>query len=313
MNKIKFQYLIFLIIFGGLINIMVVFAYGQQSTTDWIPNNGEVICGEHTNIDNFIIESGTTVYVCQGIPLRISANNAYIFGTLNANGKGYPGGDNNPPPLSLEGEGSGAGCRAGSGGGGRIAIYYSTTSFSGSIQVYGGTGFQNGEIGTIYKKRFISDLDNDNIPDEEDNCPNVYNPDQADCNNNGVGDACDVINPNAEEKCDLIDNNCNNLIDEAICGQTTDADCDGVNDCSADKCLETILPEDIPTKKLLPKHYADIDGDRIFETSFGNDSRYNLTDTYGCSCKQILEQKLGKNKGEYNYGCTEGTIRSWIK
>ncbi|MBI5376331.1 MAG: hypothetical protein HZA77_12930 [Candidatus Schekmanbacteria bacterium] len=36
-----------------------------------------------------------------------------------------------------------------------------------------------------------SDFDSDGIPDTIDNCPNDYNPDQADYNNNGQGDVCD--------------------------------------------------------------------------------------------------------------------------
>ena len=35
------------------------------------------------------------------------------------------------------------------------------------------------------------DVDGDGIPDSSDNCPLVYNPDQADSNHNGVGDACE--------------------------------------------------------------------------------------------------------------------------
>ncbi len=36
------------------------------------------------------------------------------------------------------------------------------------------------------------DADNDGIPDDADNCPSTYNPDQADANGNGVGDACET-------------------------------------------------------------------------------------------------------------------------
>ena len=36
------------------------------------------------------------------------------------------------------------------------------------------------------------DQDKDGIPDYIDNCPTVYNPDQQDSNNNGIGDACDT-------------------------------------------------------------------------------------------------------------------------
>ncbi len=35
------------------------------------------------------------------------------------------------------------------------------------------------------------DYDNDGFPDDIDNCPNIYNPDQADSNGDGIGDVCD--------------------------------------------------------------------------------------------------------------------------
>jgi hypothetical protein len=36
------------------------------------------------------------------------------------------------------------------------------------------------------------DQDHDGIPDFRDNCPNTYNPDQADSDHNGKGDLCDA-------------------------------------------------------------------------------------------------------------------------
>ena len=44
------------------------------------------------------------------------------------------------------------------------------------------------------------DLDLDNICDEIDNCPSIYNPNQPDFNNDGIGDDCDGIGQ-LEEKC----------------------------------------------------------------------------------------------------------------
>ena len=35
------------------------------------------------------------------------------------------------------------------------------------------------------------DSDGDGVPDNIDNCPTTYNPDQADSDNDGIGDACD--------------------------------------------------------------------------------------------------------------------------
>ena len=49
------------------------------------------------------------------------------------------------------------------------------------------------------------------------------------------------------------DNNCNNLTDETICGDETDADCDTVNDCTTDKCLGTIPWN--AEQELKPNHY----------------------------------------------------------
>ncbi len=36
-----------------------------------------------------------------------------------------------------------------------------------------------------------NDIDGDGIPNDQDNCPNNYNPNQADMDNDGIGDACD--------------------------------------------------------------------------------------------------------------------------
>lgn len=38
---------------------------------------------------------------------------------------------------------------------------------------------------------WTNDEDGDGVPDATDNCPFIFNPDQADTNHNGIGDACD--------------------------------------------------------------------------------------------------------------------------
>ena len=39
----------------------------------------------------------------------------------------------------------------------------------------------------VFSSNAIEDADGDGIPDSQDNC-DLPNPDQADCNNNGIGD-----------------------------------------------------------------------------------------------------------------------------
>ena len=54
-------------------------------------------------------------------------------------------------------------------------------------------GTTHGLAFLIYEPQ--NDIDADGIADEYDNCPSVYNPDQADCNHDGTGDACEINDP----------------------------------------------------------------------------------------------------------------------
>jgi hypothetical protein len=86
------------------------------------------------------------------------------------------------------------------------------------------------------------DSDGDGIADGNDNCPSVPNPDQADWDENGIGDACDNSDsdedgiPDVEDNCpfdynpDQFDSNQNGIGDAC-----DDSDSDGIAD-SADAC-----------------------------------------------------------------------------
>ena len=69
----------------------------------------------------------------------------------------------------------------------------------------------------IYNGGFKGDNDCDGILNSEDNCPDTFNPDQADDNEDGTGDACDYYNgrkrilygwQSGEESCDEESDQC---------------------------------------------------------------------------------------------------------
>jgi RHS repeat-associated protein len=88
-------------------------------------------------------------------------------------------------------------------------------------------------------KTWIADQDNDGIPDAQDNCPTVFNPNQGDQDNDGRGDACDncptVPNPQqADQDNDGAGDACDNCPGVPN-PQQTDQDSDGVGD-DCDNC-----------------------------------------------------------------------------
>lgn len=74
-----------------------------------------------------------------------------------------------------------------------------------------------------------SDPDADGIPTCADNCPTVYNPDQADMNGNGIGDACD-----------------SGVSSTSVSSATSDSDGDGVPNGS-DNCPTVYNPDQMDT------------------------------------------------------------------
>ena len=79
------------------------------------------------------------------------------------------------------------------------------------------------------------DLDGDGIPGCSDNCPTTPNPDQLDCNHNGIGEACETF----------ADCNSNSLPDscDIASGTSADADANGVPDTCQPDCNLNDLPD----------------------------------------------------------------------
>lgn len=128
--------------------------------------------------------------------------------------------------------------------------------------------------------------DKDEVCDVSDNCINDPNHLQEDFDYDRLGDICDP-----------------------------DDDNDGVLDAD-DHCQFSVLPELVPTESLMPNHYADVDGDGYFESRSPKSKTLleNLKpfgETFGCSCKEILDAKPGQDEGETKFGCTGGTLTVW--
>ena len=91
-------------------------------------------------------------------------------------------------------------------------------SYLQSVSAIAAGGFHSLAIG------LVADTDGDGWNDLVDNCVSIYNPSQADCNNNGVGDACELASGSAH------DTDGNGIPDSC-----EDIDGDGVVD-SLDRC-----------------------------------------------------------------------------
>lgn len=109
---------------------------GDHGGADWIISSDTEIAGVHTNIGTFTINSGVTATVSSGVPLEIHANTINIYGTLDADGKGYSGGSGG------EGDGS-SGSGYGPGGGGTGNSGYGAAGGGGGG--YGGSGGSGGD------------------------------------------------------------------------------------------------------------------------------------------------------------------------
>lgn len=121
-----------------------------------------------------------------------------------------------------------------------------------------------------------TDRDGDRVPDMNDNCPDIFNPNQEDADMNGIGDICEPPPmPSDDRDGDGIKNGMDNCPDVSNPGQEDknqdfigdacqDTDGDGINN-DKDNCPEVNNPgqEDTNPKSGIGDVCEDTDGDSI--------------------------------------------------
>jgi hypothetical protein len=148
-------------------------------------------------------------------------------------------------------------------------------------------GDANGDVCDVCPNDALDDADADGVCGDMDNCADDYNPSQDDLDGDGEGDVCDP-----------------------------DDDGDGVDD-DLDLCPETAASDadaGVPSVYLGKNRWADIDGDGVFDTikpnGKGPQLYFDMVDTAGCSCAQIIEE-LDLGNGHSKFGCSISAMRDW--
>jgi hypothetical protein len=122
---------------------------------------------------------------------------------------------------------------------------------------------------------------------------------------------------NADAAVDLINDDSTPLRssdhDGLVLFMIKDSDGDGVTD-NLDVCPGTLIPEGAAMVRLGVNNWALFDDDRVFDTTSskgkGPQLSFDIFDTAGCSCEQIVEaQHLGE--GHMKFGCSIGAMRNW--
>jgi hypothetical protein len=158
----------------------------------------------------------------------------------------------------------------------------------------------------------ILDSDGDGVLDDQDNCPELANPDQADADDDGIGDVCEPDGDEdgvADDKDNCVSTPNSDQQDTDGDGQgdacDADDDSDGVVD-SADNCLliGNTNQADFDSDGQGDACDADVDGDGAndAEDQCLSTAPGHVTDGGGCSIAQLCpcENPSGwKNHGEY--------------
>ncbi|MGB2798337.1 MAG: thrombospondin type 3 repeat-containing protein [Dehalococcoidia bacterium] len=151
----------------------------------------------------------------------------------------------------------------------------------------------------------VRDTDEDEVPDEIDNCPYVYNPGQEDVDLDGFGDVCDncpsVPNPGQEDgDGDGVGNVCDNCPGVANPGQD-DSDSDGAGD-ACDGCPSDPDKTE-PGQCGCGNPDTDSDGDGTADCNDNCPNDPNKTEPGQCGCGVPDTDSDGDGTADCNDNC----------
>ncbi len=146
------------------------------------------------------------------------------------------------------------------------------------------------------------DVDEDGIPDDNDNCPNTPNTDQVDQDEDGVGDVCD-----ADLDGDGVNNDADNCPSFANTDQA-DLDGDGIGDvCDADLDGDSVNDEADNCPLIPNTDQADGDGDGLGDACDTDDDNDTILDEVD-NCPNIANTDQADTDGDGNGDVCDGDV-----
>ncbi len=164
----------------------------------------------------------------------------------------------------------------------------------------------------------VIDKDSDGVSDAGDNCLHITNGNQADFDEDGMGDLCDDDDDN-DGIADENENSDCELDDDISCGVIVNLDEDNDGVMEGDYCPGTLV-DMAGSTKLNPNHWR-YNGTQwtkgLARHGWGNSNAYTMNDTRGCSCDQIitiLQGHTGENYlGHRKFGCSAGLVEDFLE
>lgn len=152
----------------------------------------------------------------------------------------------------------------------------------------------------------LDDTDDDGIPNKDDNCIFVANPEQTDSNGNGFGDLCDSGDDDKDGMPNEVDN-----CPKTINPNQEDLDKDGIGDgCDDDLDNDGVKNVDDNAPTIANKDQKDSDGDGIGDAE-DNDSDGDYVPDVNDNCPKVSNNDQGDEDSDDVGNACDNCIVTW--